>query len=116
MAAILLDVDGVLHVSGTPIAGAAAAVRRLRDDGHRLRFVTNSTTSSRAQLAEQMKAHKCFKDVKISRTNQFGDSKQKYVLELDLKCDDVKKPKTGASPAGSSAAQPPAPAGDTEGR
>src|SRR5262249_44547636 len=36
-------------------AGAAAAVRRLRDDGHRLRFVTNSTTRSRAQLAEQMR-------------------------------------------------------------
>jgi HAD superfamily hydrolase (TIGR01458 family) len=55
MAAILLDVDGVLHVSGTPIPGAAAAVRRLRDSGHRLRFVTNSTTRSRAQLAEQMR-------------------------------------------------------------
>ncbi len=56
MAAILLDVDGVLHVSGAPIAGAANAVRRLRDDGHRLRFVTNSTTRSRAQLAEQLGA------------------------------------------------------------
>jgi HAD superfamily hydrolase (TIGR01458 family) len=55
MAAILLDVDGVLHVSGSPIAGAAAAVRRLRDDGHRIRFVTNSTTRSRVQLAEQMR-------------------------------------------------------------
>ena len=47
--------DGVLHVSGTPIAGAPAAVRRLRDDGHRIRFVTNSTTRSRSQLAEQMR-------------------------------------------------------------
>jgi HAD superfamily hydrolase (TIGR01458 family) len=56
MAAILLDVDGVLHVSGEPIAGAAAAVRRLREEGHRLRFVTNSTTRSRAQLAEQLHA------------------------------------------------------------
>jgi HAD superfamily hydrolase (TIGR01458 family) len=56
MAAILLDVDGVLHVSGAPIAGAAAAVRRLRDDGHRLRFVTNTTTRSRAQVAEQIRA------------------------------------------------------------
>jgi HAD superfamily hydrolase (TIGR01458 family) len=55
MAAILLDVDGVLHLSGEPIAGAAAAVRRLREDGHRIRFVTNSTTRSRAQLAEQMR-------------------------------------------------------------
>ncbi len=46
--------DGVLHVSGVPIAGAAAAVRRLRAEGHRLRFVTNSTTSSRAQLTAQL--------------------------------------------------------------
>ena len=46
----------MLHVSGTPIAGAAAAVRRLRAEGHRLRFVTNSTTRSRAQLTEQLAA------------------------------------------------------------
>jgi HAD superfamily hydrolase (TIGR01458 family) len=55
MAAILVDVDGVLHVSGVPIAGAATAVRRLRDDGHRLRLVTNSTTRSRTQLVEQLR-------------------------------------------------------------
>jgi len=46
----------VLHVSGAPIGGAAAAVRRLREDGHRIRFVTNSTTRSRTQLADQMRA------------------------------------------------------------
>jgi HAD superfamily hydrolase (TIGR01458 family) len=57
MAAILLDVDGVLHVSGDPIPGAVEALRRLRQDGHRLRFVTNTTTRSRAQLAEQLRAH-----------------------------------------------------------
>jgi HAD superfamily hydrolase (TIGR01458 family) len=56
MAAILLDVDGVLHVSGTPIAGAAAAIRELREQGHRIRFVTNSTTRSRAQLALELRA------------------------------------------------------------
>jgi HAD superfamily hydrolase (TIGR01458 family) len=56
MAAILLDVDGVLHVSGAPIAGAAGAVKRLRGAGHRLRFVTNSTTRSRSVLAEQLRA------------------------------------------------------------
>jgi HAD superfamily hydrolase (TIGR01458 family) len=55
MAAILLDVDGVLHVSGAPIAGAAAAVRRLRSDGHRIRFVSNTTTRSRAQIGEQLR-------------------------------------------------------------
>jgi HAD superfamily hydrolase (TIGR01458 family) len=55
VAAILLDVDGVFHVSGEPIAGGADAVRRLRQDGHRLRFVTNNTTRSRAQLAEELR-------------------------------------------------------------
>jgi HAD superfamily hydrolase (TIGR01458 family) len=55
MASILLDVDGVLHVSGESIAGAPDAVRALRRDGHRLRFVTNNTTRSRRQLAEQLR-------------------------------------------------------------
>jgi len=40
----------VLHVSGEEIPGAAAAIRRLRAAGHRLRFVTNTTTRSRARL------------------------------------------------------------------
>jgi HAD superfamily hydrolase (TIGR01458 family) len=56
MAAILLDVDGVLHVSGTPIPGAADAVARLREAGHRLRFVTNSTTRSRRSLSEELRS------------------------------------------------------------
>jgi HAD superfamily hydrolase (TIGR01458 family) len=56
MAAILLDVDGVMHVSGDPIPGAAEALGRLRRDGHRLRFVTNTTTRSRSQLAEQLRS------------------------------------------------------------
>jgi HAD superfamily hydrolase (TIGR01458 family) len=55
MAAILLDVDGVLHVSGEAIPGAADAVRRLRENGHRLRFVTNTTVRPRAQLAELLR-------------------------------------------------------------
>jgi HAD superfamily hydrolase (TIGR01458 family) len=55
MAAILLDVDGVFHVSGEPIAGGADAVRRLRAAGHRLRFVTNNTTRARSALAEELR-------------------------------------------------------------
>ena len=55
MAGILLDVDGVLHVSGAPIAGSAEAVQQLRENGHRLRFVTNNTTHSRRRLAEQIR-------------------------------------------------------------
>lgn len=55
MAAILLDVDGVLHVSGQAIAGAPGAVRQLRERGHRLRFVTNNTTRSRRSLAAELR-------------------------------------------------------------
>jgi HAD superfamily hydrolase (TIGR01458 family) len=56
MTAILLDIDGVLHVSGEPIPGAADAVRALRAHGHRLRFVTNNTTRARAGLARELQA------------------------------------------------------------
>ena len=56
MAAILLDVDGVLHVSGQPIPGAVEAVSRLRHEGHRLRFVTNNSTRARATLADELRA------------------------------------------------------------
>jgi HAD superfamily hydrolase (TIGR01458 family) len=52
MPAILLDIDGVFHVSGEPIGGGARAVERLRADGHRIRFLTNNTTQSRTRLAE----------------------------------------------------------------
>jgi len=46
----------VLHVSGEAIPGAAEAVRELRADGHRLRFVTNNTTRARRTLAEELRA------------------------------------------------------------
>ena len=55
MACILLDVDGVLHVSGEPIPGAVEAVARLRRQGHSLRFVTNNSTRPRATLAEELR-------------------------------------------------------------
>ena len=57
MAAILVDIDGVLHVSGEPIPGAMEAVAELRRQGHRLRFVTNNTTRSRATLAEELRGY-----------------------------------------------------------
>jgi HAD superfamily hydrolase (TIGR01458 family) len=56
MAAILLDVDGVLHVSGEPIPGAREAVAELRRAGHRLRFVTNTTTRPRKALAGELRS------------------------------------------------------------
>jgi HAD superfamily hydrolase (TIGR01458 family) len=52
MSAILLDIDGVFHVSGRPISGGGRAVQQLREGGHRLRFLTNNTTQARTHLAE----------------------------------------------------------------
>jgi HAD superfamily hydrolase (TIGR01458 family) len=54
MACILLDVDGVLHVSGEPIPGAVDAVSALRRAGHSLRFVTNNSTRPQEQLATEL--------------------------------------------------------------
>jgi HAD superfamily hydrolase (TIGR01458 family) len=51
MAAILLDIEGVLEVSWEAVPGAARAVEQLREAGHRLRFVTNNTTRGRKDLA-----------------------------------------------------------------
>jgi HAD superfamily hydrolase (TIGR01458 family) len=56
MAAILLDIDGVLHVSGEAIPGAPEAVQQLRAEGHRIRFVTNNTTRARAKLTAELRA------------------------------------------------------------
>jgi HAD superfamily hydrolase (TIGR01458 family) len=56
MACILLDIDGVLHVSGEAIPGAVEAVATLRGRAHSLRFVTNNSTRPRAVLAEELRA------------------------------------------------------------
>ncbi len=55
MAAILLDIEGVLQVSWEAIPGAADAVGKLREAGHRLRFVTNNTTRPRRELALELR-------------------------------------------------------------
>lgn len=56
------------------------------------------TVSDAQTISENMKAHKCFKDVKVARTSQFTEGKTKYTLEFDIKCD-TKKKKTTASGA-----------------
>ena len=55
MACILLDIDGVLHVSGEPIPGSASAVDELRHAGHSLRFVSNNSTRPRSGLAAELR-------------------------------------------------------------
>jgi HAD superfamily hydrolase (TIGR01458 family) len=52
---LLLDVDGVLHVGWTPIPGAADALDALDRAGIPYRLLTNTTTVSRASLAERLR-------------------------------------------------------------
>jgi len=54
VAALLIDLDGVLYVEEEPIAGAAEAVERLRRGGLPLRFVTNTTAHSRDRTLEKL--------------------------------------------------------------
>jgi HAD superfamily hydrolase (TIGR01458 family) len=46
--AVLLDLDGVLYVEDDAVPGAADAIERLRRTGVGVRFMTNTTTRSRA--------------------------------------------------------------------
>jgi HAD superfamily hydrolase (TIGR01458 family) len=55
MACILLDIDGVLHVSGEAIPGAPEAIAALQRAGHSLRYVSNNSTRPRAGLAEELR-------------------------------------------------------------
>jgi HAD superfamily hydrolase (TIGR01458 family) len=53
---ILLDIDGVLHVSMAPLPGAASTLRWLQQKGYPLCFVTNTTTAARHTLARSLQA------------------------------------------------------------
>jgi HAD-superfamily subfamily IIA hydrolase, TIGR01458 len=53
---ILLDIDGVLHVSMQPIKGARETLDWLTEHGYAYRFVTNTTTQARATLAQRLQA------------------------------------------------------------
>lgn len=61
------------------------------------------------QIATQLKSVRCFQDVKITRTNQVvGEERQKYVMELDVKCpaEGKEKPAAGAPAASASGGKP----------
>jgi general secretion pathway protein L len=49
------------------------------------------TVGDAETIAKNMKENRCFKDVRITRTAQFTEGKQKYVLEFDLKCEERKR-------------------------
>ncbi|MFH8472349.1 HAD-IIA family hydrolase [Streptomyces sp. NPDC018000] len=52
--AVLIDIDGVLTVSWKPLPGTVAAMERLRDAGLPLALVTNTTSRTRASIAEKL--------------------------------------------------------------
>lgn len=51
---ILLDLDGTLYIGNQEIPGAAKSIVQLRAQGFKLRFLTNTTTKSHAELFGQM--------------------------------------------------------------
>lgn len=51
---ILLDLEGVLYQDGVAIEGATEALDRLRQAGFAIRYLTNTTTGSRARIVQRM--------------------------------------------------------------
>src|SRR5205085_8481041 len=51
---VLLDIDGVLHVSLQPLKGATEVLRWLEQHGYPTCFVTNTTTLACATLAQRL--------------------------------------------------------------
>ncbi len=47
---VFIDLCGTLHVGRTPLPGAIEAVARLRREGYRVRFVSNTSSKSRRHL------------------------------------------------------------------
>ncbi|WP_251096951.1 TIGR01458 family HAD-type hydrolase [Streptomyces sp. Caat 7-52] len=54
--AVLIDIDGVLTVSWKPLPGAVEALRALRAAGLGVALVTNTTSRTRASIAETLSA------------------------------------------------------------
>lgn len=52
--AVLLDIDGVLHVGDEPIAGAVEALTELRDLAGGIKLVTNTTSRSRREVVSRL--------------------------------------------------------------
>lgn len=46
--------------------------------------------STTDKIINALKTNPCFRDVKVQKTTQFGQDKQKYVLELDVRCEEKK--------------------------
>ena len=54
-AALLLDIDGVLHVGDEPLPGAVESLQLLRELAGGVRLVTNTTSKSRRAIVEHLR-------------------------------------------------------------
>jgi HAD superfamily hydrolase (TIGR01458 family) len=54
VAGVLIDIDGVLTVSWTPLPGAVEAVTAIREAGLPLSLVTNTTSRTRRRIADTL--------------------------------------------------------------
>lgn len=52
--AFLIDLDGVVYVGSEPVSGAVETIGRLRDRGVPLRFVTNNSSQTRAEIRARL--------------------------------------------------------------
>lgn len=52
--ALMIDLSGTVHVGDSPTPGAAQAIRRLREAGVPLRFVSNTSKESRSSLLAKL--------------------------------------------------------------
>lgn len=53
---ILFDLDGVLYVGNTPVAGAIEAIDKIRSSALICRFITNTSTLSLQSLQKKINA------------------------------------------------------------
>lgn len=53
---VLLDLDGTLYIGNQEVPGACQAIKYLRNRNLQLRFLTNTTTKTHAQLLSQIRS------------------------------------------------------------
>ena len=71
-------------------------------------LVPTGTDAQKAadRIAAAMRENTCLRDVKIQKVVQHNAEKQKYIMEMDLRCEDKKDPKKNATtPAGAASAK-----------
>ena len=82
--ALLIDLSGTLHIGSQATPRAAEALRRLRESGLPLRFLSNTTKQSRASLLETL--HKLNLDVREDELQTSLSSVRDLCVERKLRC------------------------------